>query len=148
MDGEFVVHKAINFGDALKSHKKAIVFALPGAFTPTCSEKHLPGFIEKASELRAKGVDVIYCLSVNDFFVMKAWGKQTTGCLGSGIKLVADGNGDYTKAIGMELDLREGRLGVRCARFAAIVENGVFKSIDIDNKGLDKASADFILSRL
>jgi peroxiredoxin len=148
VDGEFKVINAQNFGDVLKSHKKAVVFALPGAFTPICSEKHLPGFIEKAAALRAKGVDAIYCLSWNDYFVMKAWGKATKGLLESGIKLVADGNGDYTRAIGMEIDLSGGRLGKRCARFASVVENGVYKSVEVDAKGLEKSSAESILASL
>lgn len=148
VNGEFVVKNAVNFGDVLKGHKKAIVFALPGAFTPICSEKHLPGFIEKAAALRAKGVEDIYCLSVNDWFVMKAWGKATKGLLESGIKLVADGNGDYTKAIDMGLDLTGGRLGHRCVRFASVVENGIFKSVEVDVKGLEKSSAESILSSL
>ena len=148
VNGEYVVKNAQNFGDILKSHKKAIVFALPGAFTPICSEKHLPGFIEKAAAMRAKGVEAIYCLSVNDYFVMKAWGKATKGFADSGIKLVADGNGDYTRAIGMELDLTGGRLGLRCTRFAAVVENGVYKSLEVDVKGLDKSSAEYLLASL
>lgn len=148
VNGEFVVHNGQNFGDILKAHKRAIVFALPGAFTPICSEKHLPGFIEKAEALRAKGVEAIYCLSVNDYFVMKAWGKSTTGLANSGIKLVADGNGELTRALGMELDLTGGRLGLRCTRFASVVENGVFKSVEVDVKGLEKSSADSILSSL
>lgn len=148
VNGEFVVKNAVNFGDVLKGHKKAIVFALPGAFTPICSEKHLPGFIEKAAALRAKGVEDIYCLSVNDWFVMKAWGKATTGLLDSGIKLVADGNGDYTKAIDMGLDLTGGRLGHRCVRFASVVEKGVYKSVEVDVKGLEKSSAESILASL
>ena len=145
VNGEFVVRNGQNFGDVLKAHKRAVVFALPGAFTPICSEKHLPGFIEKAAALRAKGVEAIYCLSVNDYFVMKAWGKATPGLADSGIKLVADGNGDYTRALGMELDLTGGRLGMRCTRFAAVVENGVFMSVEVDVKGLEKSSADSIL---
>jgi peroxiredoxin len=148
VNGEFVVRNAQNFGDILKGHKRAVVFALPGAFTPICSEKHLPGFIEKAEALRAKGVEDIYCLSVNDFFVMKAWGKATAGLANSGIKLVADGNGDFTRALGMELDLTGGRLGLRCTRFASVVENGVFKSVEVDVKGLEKSSADSILASL
>lgn len=148
VNGEFTVRNAQNFGDILKSHKRAVVFALPGAFTPICSEKHLPGFIEHAAALKAKGVEAIYCLSVNDFFVMKAWGKATKGLAESGIKLVADGNGDYTRAVNMELDLTAGRLGLRCTRYASIVENGVYKSVEVDVKGLEKSSAESILASL
>lgn len=148
IDGEFKVVNAQDFGALLKSHKKAVVFALPGAFTPICSEKHLPGFIEHAALLRAKGVEAIYCLSWNDYFVMKAWGKATKGLADSGIKLVADGNGDYTRAVEMEIDLSGGRLGKRCARFASVVENGVYKSVEVDAKGLEKTSAESILAYL
>lgn len=148
VNGEFNVIENVDFGETLKGNKKAVVFALPGAFTPICSEKHLPGFIEKAAAIRAKGVDTIYCLSVNDRFVMKDWGKYTKGLLESGIKLVADGNGEYTKAINMEIDLTAARLGMRCTRFASVVESGVYKSVEVDVKGLDKSSADSILSSL
>lgn len=148
LNGEFNVIENVDFGETLKGNKKAVVFALPGAFTPICSEKHLPGFIEKAAAIRAKGVDTIYCLSVNDRFVMKDWGKYTKGLLESGIKLVADGNGEYTKAINMEIDLTAARLGLRCTRFASVVESGVYKSVEVDVKGLDKSSADSILSSL
>jgi len=89
---------AENFYDILKGINKVILFAVPGAFTPTCSEKHLPSFIINSNLLKAKGVDEIYCLSVNDKYVMKAWGLSTPGFIESGIKLVADGNGELTKA--------------------------------------------------
>lgn len=147
-DGDFNVVNGKDFGALLRCHEKAVVFALPGAFTPICSEKHLPGFIEKAAQIHAKGVEAIYCLSWNDYFVMKAWARSTKGLLDSRIKLVADGNGDYTRAIGMEIDLSAGRLGKRCARFAAVVEHGVFKTVDIDEKGLEKTSAETILASL
>jgi peroxiredoxin len=147
-DGDFTVVNGKDFGALLRSHKKAVVFALPGAFTPICSEKHLPGFIEKASQLRAKGVEAVYCLSWNDSYVMKAWARSTKGLVDSGIKLVADGNGDYTRAVGMEIDLSTGRLGKRCARFAALVEGGVYKFVEMDAKGLERTSADSILAQL
>mmetsp|Transcript_7881 Transcript_7881/g.13049 ORF Transcript_7881/g.13049 Transcript_7881/m.13049 type:complete len:189 (-) Transcript_7881:257-823(-) len=140
---------AKDFGEVLKTQKKVVLFALPGAFTPVCSEKHLPGFMAKAGELRAKGVEDIYCLSVNDWFVMRAWGKSYDGFKEAGIKLVCDGNGDYTRAIGCETDLSVARLGQRCSRFAAIVENGVFKTIDVDaSSEVDKSGADSILAQL
>eukprot|EP00128_Syssomonas_multiformis_P006825 Colp12_sorted_trinity150504_noHs@18421 len=148
VDGEYVIKAGQAFGDILNAHKKAVIFAVPGAFTPTCSEKHLPGFIERAHSFRAAGVEDIYCLSVNDLFVMKAWGKSYPTFAESGIKLVADGNGDFTRALGMELDLTAHRLGLRCKRFAAIIENGVFTAIEIDDAGLDKSSAESILAIL
>jgi len=125
-----------------------VLFAVPGAFTPTCSEKHLPGFIAKASEFKEKGVDAIYCLSVNDKFVMKSWGLATPEFAKSGIKLVADGNGDYTKAIDLVKDASGGRMGLRCTRFAAIIEDGVYKTVEVDEAGFEKSSAESILSLL
>lgn len=95
-----------------------------GAFTPTCSAQHLPGFIEQAAALKAKGVEDIFCLSVNDRFVMRAWAEATPGCVSSGIKMVADGNGDYTKALGLTRDASGSRMGLRSKRYAAVVENG------------------------
>lgn len=148
VSGDYVIKAGQNFGEILRAHKKAVIFAVPGAFTPTCSEKHLPGFIERAHSMREAGVEDIYCLSVNDLFVMKAWGKSYATFADSGIKLVADGNADYSKAIGMELDLSAHRLGLRCKRFAAIVENGVFTAVEVDDSGLDKSSAESILAIL
>lgn len=148
VNGEYIVKAGQAFGDILSAHKKAVIFAVPGAFTPTCSEKHLPGFIERAHNLREAGVEEIYCLSVNDLFVMKAWGKSYENFADSGIKLVADGNGDYTRALGLEVDLSAYRLGLRCKRFAAIVENGVFTTLEIDDAGFEKSSAEAILAIL
>lgn len=148
VNGEYAVRAGQQFGEILNAHKKAVIFALPGAFTPTCSEKHLPGFIERAHAMRTAGVEDIYCLSVNDLFVMKAWGKSYEAFAESGIKLIADGNGDFTRAIGMELDLSAHRLGLRCKRFAAIIENGAFTAIEIDDAGFEKSSAESILAIL
>ncbi|KAJ1699649.1 hypothetical protein LUZ63_008161 [Rhynchospora breviuscula] len=115
--------------------KKAVLFAVPGAFTPTCSQKHLPGFIEKAGELRAKGVDTIACVSVNDAFVMKAW-KEKLG-FGDEVLLLSDGNGEFTKALGVELDLRDNPvgLGVRSRRYALLAEDGVVKVLNLEEGG-------------
>lgn len=114
--------------------KKAVVFGVPGAFTPTCSSKHLPGYVAQYADLKGAGVDLVACVSVNDAFVMEAWGKAHDA-LGK-VVMVADGSGALTKAMGLELDLTGAHMGVRCKRWAAVVEDGVVKSIDVDDKGL------------
>ena len=139
---------AVDFGDVLKGHKKAVLFAVPGAFTPTCSAQHLPGFVKQAATLKAKGVDAVYCLSVNDKYVMKSWGDATEGFGKSGIKLVADGNGEFTKALGFEKDATGSRMGLRSKRYALIVENGMITSVNVDEKGLENSSAEKILEQL
>ena len=103
--------------------RQVALFAVPGAFTPTCSAKHLPGFKQHAAELKAKGVDTIACVSVNDVFVMKAWGEDQG--VGDDILMLADGNGDFTKAIGLELDATRFGMGPRSQRYSLIVEDGV-----------------------
>ncbi|XP_076914125.1 peroxiredoxin-2E-1, chloroplastic-like [Bidens hawaiensis] len=120
---------------SLTQSKKTILFAVPGAFTPTCSQKHLPGFVEKARELKAKGVDTIACVSVNDAFVMKAWKDQLR--IGDEVLLLSDGNGDFTRAIGCELDLSDKPvgLGVRSRRYAMLVEDGVVKVLNLEEGG-------------
>ncbi len=117
--------------DELFSGKKVVIFALPGAFTPTCSAKHVPSYQKNAAALRDKGVDTIACVSVNDVFVMDAWGKD----LGTGgdVLMLADGSGSFTKAVGMELDLMERGLGVRSLRYSMLVEDGVVKSLHLDD---------------
>jgi peroxiredoxin len=133
--------------EALFAGKKVVLFAVPGAFTPTCSAKHLPGFIEKADEIRAKGVDEIICMSVNDAFVMKAWGEDRGA--GDKVRLIADGNGDLTKALGLEFDGSGIGFGLRSQRFAAIVENGVVKKLAVDAGGkFEVSSAEAILAAL
>ncbi|XP_068659393.1 peroxiredoxin-2E-1, chloroplastic-like [Aristolochia californica] len=130
-DGEL---QTVTISDLTKS-KKAILFAVPGAFTPTCSQKHLPGFVEKSSELKAKGVDTLACISVNDAFVMKAWKENLK--IGDEVLLLSDGNGDFTKAIGAELDLRDKPvgLGVRSRRYAMLTEDGVVKVLNLEEGG-------------
>ncbi|XP_021743149.1 peroxiredoxin-2E-1, chloroplastic-like [Chenopodium quinoa] len=120
---------------ALTTSKKAILFAVPGAFTPTCSQKHVPGFIAKASELKSKGVDIIACISVNDAFVMKAWKESLN--VGDEVMMLSDGNGDFTRAIGAELDLSDKPigLGVRSKRYAMLVEDGVVKVLNMEDGG-------------
>lgn len=119
----------------LTKNKKAILFAVPGAFTPTCSQKHLPGFVEKSNELKAKGVDSIACISVNDAFVMKAWKENLN--INDEVLLLSDGNGDFTRAIGCELDLSDKPvgLGVRSRRYALLAEDGVVKVLNLEEGG-------------
>lgn len=129
--------------------KKAVFFAVPGAFTPTCSRKHVPGFVEKAGELRAKGVDTIACVSVNDAFVMKAWKEDLK--IGEEVLLLSDGNGEFTRALGVELDLRDKPvgLGVRSRRYSLLAEDGVVKVLNLEEGGAFTVSgADDILKAL
>ncbi len=127
--------------------KKVVLFALPGAFTPTCSAKHLPGFVSKAGEIKAKGVDTIACLSVNDVFVMGAWGKDQG--VGDKVLMLADGSAELTKAMGLELDLIKRGLGLRSDRYAMIVENGVVTLLNREEPGtFDVSSAETVLAAL
>ena len=137
---------AITTDDIFKG-KTVALFGLPGAFTPTCSAQHLPGFVSNADALRAKGVDSIVCLAVNDAFVMGAWGKDQN--VGDKVTLVADGSAAFTKAAGLELDLTERGLGLRCQRFSMVVDDGVVKSLNIDPSGTFEATgAERILEQL
>lgn len=131
--------------EALFAGKKVVLFAVPGAFTPTCSAAHLPGFVVKADEIKAKGVDSIICTAVNDVFVMDAWGKAQNA---EAIIMAADGSGEFAKAVGLELDLTAGGLGVRSKRYAMIVNDGVVELLNVDEKDLDKSSAETILAAL
>ena len=127
--------------------KKVVLFALPGAFTPTCSATHLPGYVVHADEIKAKGVDSIVCLSVNDAFVMDAWGKVQN--VDDRIAMVADGNGDFTRAIGLEMDGSGFGLGLRSQRYAMIVENGVVKLLNVEApRAFEVSSAEAILQHL
>src|ERR1700753_3680526 len=126
--------------------KKVVLFSVPGAFTPTCDAKHLPGFVELADQLKAKGVDTIACTAVNDVFVMNAWGKHSN--VGDKVLMLADGNGDYARALGLELDGTAFGMGKRGQRFAIVVKDGVAKSVDVEAPGEFKvSSADSVLSR-
>lgn len=113
--------------------KKVAVFAVPGAFTPTCSAKHLPGYVEQADALKAAGVDEIWCVAVNDAFVMGAWGRdqKTAGK----VRMMADGSGDLTKALGLTLDLTAGGLGLRSQRYSMLVQDGVVKTLNLEEGG-------------
>lgn len=124
--------------------KKVVLFALPGAFTPTCSAKHLPGFVEKAEEFKGKGVDSLVCLSVNDAFVMGAWGKDQK--VGDKVQMVADGSGQLTEAMGLTFDLTERGLGKRSQRYAMLVDDGVVKVLNLEAPGaFEVSSADAML---
>ena len=119
--------------------KRVVLFSVPGAFTPTCSAKHLPGYVELADKLRAKGIDTIACMAVNDVFVMSAWGKASN--VGENVLMLADGNGDYTRALGLELDAKGHGMGSRGQRFAMVVDNGVVTHLNIEAPGQFKVSA-------
>ena len=133
--------------DELFGGKKVVLFSVPGAFTPTCSAKHLPGFVEKAAAIKAKGVDTIACLAVNDAFVMDAWGKAQN--VGDKVHMLADGSCAFSKALGLELDLNAAGLGMRGKRFSMLVDNGVVKQLNVEAPGEFKISdADTILKQL
>ncbi len=124
---------------------RVVLFAVPGAFTPGCSNVHLPGFVERAGELRAKGVDTIACVAVNDAFVMDAWGKAHGA---DDILLLADGNAEFAEAMGLVMDGAAVGFGRRSKRYAAIVEDGVVRSIDVDDRGIDASSCANLLLKL
>lgn len=125
--------------------KKVVLFAVPGAFTPTCSAAHLPGFVVHVDDIKAKGVDTVACLSVNDVFVMDAWGKASNA---EHILMLADGNGTFTTALGLELDGTGYGMGIRSKRFAMIVDNGVVTLLNVDTGPLEASSAEAILEAL
>jgi glutaredoxin/glutathione-dependent peroxiredoxin len=133
--------------DQLFAGKTVVLFSVPGAFTPTCDAKHLPGFVELADQIKAKGVDTIACTAVNDVFVMNAWGKH--GGVSDKILMLADGNGAYAKALGLEMDGSKFGMGTRGQRFALIVKNGVATQVDVEKPGEFKVSAaDYLLKQL
>jgi glutaredoxin/glutathione-dependent peroxiredoxin len=129
----------------LTKGKKVALFAVPGAFTPTCSAKHLPGYKEKAAEMRAKGVDTIACVSVNDVWVMDAWGRDQN--VGEDVMMLSDGAGEFTKALGLDFDVP--RMGMRSKRYSMIVEDGVVKQLNVEAPGEFKVSAaEYMLGQL
>src|SRR6516162_68911 len=133
--------------DDLFAGKKVVVFALPGAFTPTCSAKHLPGYIQNAGALKGKGVDAIACVSVNDAFVMGAWGDQQAA--GDKVMMLADGNGDFTQALDLEMDGSKFGLGRRSQRYSMLVDNGVVKKLNLEEGGaFSVSSAEHMLQEL
>ena len=132
--------------DDLFRGKKIAIFGLPGAFTPTCSAKHLPGFVQHADAIKAKGIDNIVCISVNDCFVMGAWGKDQK--VGDKVMMVADGSAKFAEATGLLKDLTKRNMGVRCQRFSMIVDDRVVKSLYVDEGAFEKTSAEQMLSEL
>jgi glutaredoxin/glutathione-dependent peroxiredoxin len=129
------------------SGRKVVLFAVPGAFTPTCSMNHMPGFVKQAEAIKAKGIDTIACTAVNDVHVMNAWGRQS-GADGK-ILMLADGNGAFAKSVGLEFDLTAHNMGHRSKRYSMIVEDGVVKAINVEDKpGVNVSGADTILKQL
>ncbi len=132
--------------EELFSGKKVVLFALPGAFTPTCSASHLPGFVANADKIKAKGVDDIVCLSVNDAWVMDAWGKDQNA---GEIHMVADGSANFTQAVGLELDRTAGGMGIRSQRYAMIVEDGAVTALNVEEpRKFEISSAEAMLALL
>jgi peroxiredoxin len=140
-DGNMITHNT----DKLFANKKVVLFAVPGAFTPTCSAAHLPGYVVSADELKAKGVDAIICLSVNDAFVMNAWGEAQNA---ENIMMLADGDGSYTKALGLSMETA-GFGGLRSQRYAMVIENGTVTNLHVEKpKEFEVSTAESILKTL
>jgi peroxiredoxin len=138
--------KPVTTDDFFKGRRVAL-FAVPGAFTPTCSAKHLPGFKQQAQQIRGKGVDAIACLSVNDAFVMRAWAEDQA--VGDDIAMLGDGNAEFTKAVGLEMDGGKFGMGVRSQRYSMIVDDGVVKQLNVEEPGEFKvSSADYLMTQL
>lgn len=137
--------QSVRTGDVLGTGK-VVLFAVPGAFTPGCSRIHLPGFVAQAGDLTDKGVDRIACVSVNDAFVMDAWARDQG--VGADIVMLADGNGDFTRAMDLEMDGSGFGLGSRSKRYAAIIDDGVITSLEVDASGVDVSSCAAVLERL
>jgi peroxiredoxin len=137
---------AVSTADVL-GKGRVVLFGIPAAFSPTCSDVHLPGFIRQADQIAARGVDRIFCVGVNDAYVMAAWARSQGA--GDKVAFLADGNAEFTRAMGLELDLSKGGLGVRSRRYAAVIEDGVVTHLALEEStGLDVSSAEAILSAL
>jgi len=133
--------------DEFFAGRKIALFAVPGAFTPTCSARHLPGFVERAGDLAEKGIDEIACVSVNDAFVLGAWAKQ--GGAEGKVTMLADGNGDFAEALGLAADFSKFGMGKRSQRFSAVVEDGVVKELNVEEPGaFNVSSAEFMIGQL
>ena len=137
---------AFKVADLVKG-KKIVIFGLPGAFTPTCSAQHVPGFVAQRDALKAKGVDEVWCVSVNDAFVMGAWGREKQAA--GKVRMMGDGSAEFTKAIGLTMDLTGRGMGVRSQRYAMVVDNGVVKSLAVEAPGkFEVSSAEAVLKSL
>jgi glutaredoxin/glutathione-dependent peroxiredoxin len=133
--------------DTIFSGRKVVLFAVPGAFTPTCSMNHLPGFVQKADAIKGKGIDAIACVAVNDVHVMNAWGKHS-GCDGK-VTMLSDGNGDFARKLGLEVDLAQAGMGKRSRRYSMVVDDGVVKSLNVEDKpGVNVSGAETVLEQL
>ena len=134
--------------DELFGSKKVVLFAVPGAFTPACSQRHLPGYVEKAAELKAKGIDSIACIAVNDQAVMGAWAKAQN--VGDKVMMLADGSADFARAVGLDIDLSVAGLGIRSKRYSMLVENGIVKALNVEERPpqVEVSSADSMLKAL
>lgn len=131
----------------LTKDKKVVIFGLPGAFTPTCSLKHLPGFVEQHAALKEKGVDEVWCVSVNDHFVMAAWGREQK--VSDKVRMMADGSADYVRKLGLDRDLTPNGMGIRSQRFAMIVDNGVVKYLGVEGSGkFEVSNVEAVLAQL
>jgi peroxiredoxin len=138
--------KVVRSTDVL-GHGRVVLFAVPGAFTPTCSDHHLPGFVARSGDLKARGVDKVACVAVNDPWVMGAWGK--TQSTGDDVLMLSDGNGEFTRALGLELDGSGFGLGGRSQRYAAVIDDGVVTTLSVEKgPGLEVSSAEAILAQL
>ena len=138
--------KPVNTVEAAKG-KRIVLFGLPGAYTPTCSAKHVPGYVELLPQLKAKGVDEVWCVSVNDAFVMGAWGRDQKA--GGKVRMMADGSATFTKALGLEMDLMARGMGMRSQRYSMLVDNGVVKAIHVEQPGkFEVSDADTMLKQI
>ena len=148
-DGEFAEMteqgKVTITTEELFGGKRVAMFSVPGAFTPTCSSQHLPGFVKHSSAIRAKGIDAIVCIAVNDAYVMGAWGQAHE--VAGKVRMLADGNGTWTRALGLELDATSYGMGIRGKRFSFIVDSGCITHLNIDESGLDVSSAETLVSQ-
>ena len=134
--------------DELFRGKKVVLFAVPGAFTPACSQRHLPGYVDKAADLKAKGIDTIACIAVNDQAVMGAWGKAQN--VGDKVMMLADGSADFARAVGLDIDLSRAGLGIRSKRYSMLVEDGTVKALNVEQvpSQVEVSSADAMLKAL
>jgi peroxiredoxin len=134
--------------DEIFRGKRVVLIAVPGAFTPACSQRHLPGYVDKAADIRAKGIDEIACVAVNDAFVMGAWGRDQKA--DGKVRMLADGSGDFARALGLDLDLGKGGLGIRSKRYSMLVDDGVVRSLNVEQQPgqVDVSGAEAMLKAL